>query len=153
MFATRILSWKYLARLWLSGRTLRKEGNKRSRSTGDELERFETIDVNTVQWLEFIFEILLLLSLARGSINRCARNAQKLLAEIDWTRNASSNQEIWCTRQKSSWRSRIKRAANIRNETLTTRGEARLPTRRRRLANRLPQLTLEPIREARLNVN
>lgn len=37
---------------------------------------------------------------------------------------------------------KIKRAANMRNETLTTRGEARLPTRRRRLANRLPQLTL-----------
>lgn len=35
----------------------------------------------------------------------------------------------------------------IRNETLTTRGEARLPTRRRRLANRLAQLTLEAIRE------
>lgn len=35
----------------------------------------------------------------------------------------------------------------IRNETLTTRGEARLPTRRRRLANRLAQLTLEAIGE------
>lgn len=48
-------------------------------------------------------------------------------------------------------RSGIKRGANIyiyiRNETLTTRGEARLPTRRRRLANRLAQLTLEAIRE------
>ena len=52
-------------------------------------------------------------------------------------------------------RSGIKRGANIyiyiyiyiRNETLTTRGEARLPTRRRRLANHLAQLTLEAIRE------